>query len=101
FSDQEHGKRVSRATGNDELAARVTAETENDIFDGGGLMGSWFFPGERLGWFADPGRPFYLGVQKSAAQDQANGFFLACQRFQGVAADVVRRGDDQAVVKLR
>src|SRR5260370_18409513 len=69
FSDPQRGQRFASATGHDELAAvvtaeaaLVTAEAAHDIFDGGGLMGSWRFPGQRLGGLGGPGRPFYLGV---------------------------------------
>ena len=77
------------------------AETFRNVFDGGGLMGARLFPGERSGLFSDADWPMNFGRQKFAAQHQTDRLFLAGDGIAGIAANVVGRGDDQAVVELR
>ena len=79
----------------------MAAETFRYIVDGGGLMGARLFPGERSGLFSDAGWPMNFSRQKLAAQDQTDRLFLAGDGIAGISANVVGRGDDQAVVELR
>jgi hypothetical protein len=100
LGDPQRCKRFARAAGHDELAAIMVSKPVDDGLDRSGLVGSCIPPRQPRGCSPDLNGPVHFFRQEVTTEDQPHRLLLAVKRSAGCGADVVRRGQQESIVRV-